>query len=83
MYSPLCESYHVVCILTIADKKGDSRMGSRMAVPLAKATGISFADDLVMPEIATKGMRGGSSLSKSSPNPINTGRKPLSPLQLP
>ena len=57
-----------------------SRMGSRMAVTMAKASGVNFTEDFLPERMSPKGMRGSSAMAKSSPNPL---RRSLSPIHLP
>lgn len=57
--------------------------GSRMAAPLAKATGVNFAEDLMPPQYgSTPSLRGGSAVPKTSPTPMMLKRS-LSPLDIP
>ena len=60
-----------------------SRQGSRLAVlPMAKATGVSFLDDLA-PQMNTSRISGRASvISKSSPSPLMK-REPLLPITSP
>ena len=59
-----------------------SRSASRVSVPLAKATGITFDDDLMKSMAGTAtGLRGASTVPKSSPTPMMLKRS-LSPLNI-